>query len=838
MAAMGSDWNAVIQQNPSWEDESPSIRAGVASLAAQRICTTLKAVQQQQQPPAHAATSLPEQPECLGHPAHLIDLQRMTEHAAAKLEERLRHETSADVLASLVKLAQAIGDSLVLMLSRLNAGLVPIVAQAALSPAQCSGSALAAPRAVFALAERLLAAADGAGSLKQHRALLGQLARSLCQVAATAHAPAGTQLPGSFSVAAAAGLQKLLACISEALNRPPREIFAGVGGAPEAVAEEMQGAADRWRQDSAALLAVTTELLETLASLGSLQLPQKSTRGAAAEADAEAAEQAASAGSFWSDVRVTAGSSQVLDAPVARASSDRSREAAGEQGSKVTGDATNRNRAEGTGAKTKPLIQELDGDPPTSGGPNGRSQSPSQQEADRVSKGGVIIEEISDDVSGDAADASEAEVPVLTVCELADVLLACAVHGLDQRLDAPWASRETTSAATSVLERLAGHLTAARPSQKDKKGINGHRGTENALASSAVQALIVELLPLATPHLSSTLVETPEQQRQKARMEAYKGPDVFERAVAAQQLAWCIRRVGYRGLGAVVGYALPVIMAAAEDASPAVQNQGFWALHHLATEALPADLLWQKEALLKAARKCLVGCDELAWPAAASAACALAVSLEGRDIFGTGYEWVLGEMLTQGNSYAHVPSRRIAWLQAAQPLLQAMGLASVRHFSRLLPLLLEWLHAPDLDTRLAAAPVLHAVLKHTWPRLPAHAGLLWQHVAQEYTREAQFALKSEASAGQEVPSVGPVSGSGTMNGKDSSGGHGQSSGESNESYATTASEKRQELMAWLQRIAEVLWWAGSEPFREKVRAQQATDASSAALWKDLDRIKR
>lgn len=47
------------------------------------------------------------------------------------------------------------------------------------------------------------------------------------------------------------------------------------------------------------------------------------------------------------------------------------------------------------------------------------------------------------------------------------------------------------------------------------------------------------------------------------------------------------------------------------------------------TEALPADLLWQKEALLKAARKCLVGCDELAWPAAASAACALAVSLEG-----------------------------------------------------------------------------------------------------------------------------------------------------------------------------------------------------------------
>ena len=46
-------------------------------------------------------------------------------------------------------------------------------------------------------------------------------------------------------------------------------------------------------------------------------------------------------------------------------------------------------------------------------------------------------------------------------------------------------------------------------------------------------------------------------------------------------------------------------------------------------EALPADLLWQKEALLKAARKSLVGSEESAWPAAAAAACALAVTLGG-----------------------------------------------------------------------------------------------------------------------------------------------------------------------------------------------------------------
>ena len=37
--------------------------------------------------------------------------------------------------------------------------------------------------------------------------------------------------------------------------------------------------------------------------------------------------------------------------------------------------------------------------------------------------------------------------------------------------------------------------------------------------------------------------------------------------------------------------------------------------------------------------------------------------------------------------------------------MQALGLASVRYFSQLLPLPLEWLHADDSETRLLAAQV-------------------------------------------------------------------------------------------------------------------------------------
>ncbi len=75
------------------------------------------------------------------------------------------------------------------------------------------------------------------------------------------------------------------------------------------------------------------------------------------------------------------------------------------------------------------------------------------------------------------------------------------------------------------------------------------------------------------------------------------GPDVFARARAAQQLAWAVRRLGYRALGGVVNYGLPVVLAAASDPSPAVQRQGLRTLQHIATGVYTfLLLLWPLEA--------------------------------------------------------------------------------------------------------------------------------------------------------------------------------------------------------------------------------------------------
>lgn len=74
----------------------------------------------------------------------------------------------------------------------------------------------------------------------------------------------------------------------------------------------------------------------------------------------------------------------------------------------------------------------------------------------------------------------------------------------------------------------------------------------------------------------------------QAPLKPYEGPSVFQRAVAARQLAWLARSLRHPYLGALMPALLPAILTALDDPSPAVAVHGVWALHHLATEGLAA----------------------------------------------------------------------------------------------------------------------------------------------------------------------------------------------------------------------------------------------------------
>lgn len=72
--------------------------------------------------------------------------------------------------------------------------------------------------------------------------------------------------------------------------------------------------------------------------------------------------------------------------------------------------------------------------------------------------------------------------------------------------------------------------------------------------------------------------------------------------------------------------------------------------------------------------------------------------------------------------------RTCSWQHFLVLSLQVLGLHALRFFSTLMPLLLGWCQEPDQATCLAALQALREVVKHTWPRMPAHASFLWQQL--------------------------------------------------------------------------------------------------------------
>ena len=76
--------------------------------------------------------------------------------------------------------------------------------------------------------------------------------------------------------------------------------------------------------------------------------------------------------------------------------------------------------------------------------------------------------------------------------------------------------------------------------------------------------------------------------------------------------------------------------------------------------------------------------------------------------------------------------------------LQVLGLLSLRYFSSLMPLLLEWSKEDDQLTQLKALLVLQEVVTYTWPRMTAHASFLWSQL-QTISADQQFLPNSSTS---------------------------------------------------------------------------------------------
>ena len=94
-------------------------------------------------------------------------------------------------------------------------------------------------------------------------------------------------------------------------------------------------------------------------------------------------------------------------------------------------------------------------------------------------------------------------------------------------------------------------------------------------------------------------------------------------------------------------------------------------------------------------------------------------------------------LLEEAERHAHDPSRTTIWLETIpQELFPVLGLQLVASFRRLVPLLLEWCTSIQKKVRLGSLRAVHAVICATWPRMPAHAAVIWDVVEAAYQDES------------------------------------------------------------------------------------------------------
>ncbi|GFR48243.1 hypothetical protein Agub_g10106 [Astrephomene gubernaculifera] len=302
----------------------------------------------------------------------------------------------------------------------------------------------------------------------------------------------------------------------------------------------------------------------------------------------------------------------------------------------------------------------------------------------------------------------------------------------------PWAD-SGVSGVTVACEGLLGALHArTRASPAPSRALRSSSAASGCGAASLAlltaeevseQDLIASCLPeLLRDKIRPIVVQRHVQELEEGPIKPYTGPDTFTRAVAARRLAWLLMRSRHPFVGEALRLALPAVLACCDDPAPGVGQYGISMLHAVAVECLAADLQWQRELLLEQARRLVVGCQEQLWRLACPAAVALVRRIEGKDPRAPGFHRLASELLTEAERQAHVPARRTAFLPPAACLLTCLGLTSLRYAGRLMPLLLEWLHAHDEETRVGSLRVLAVVVRVTWPRVEAHAEALWRHL--------------------------------------------------------------------------------------------------------------
>ncbi|KAG6549634.1 hypothetical protein Mapa_008612 [Marchantia paleacea] len=226
---------------------------------------------------------------------------------------------------------------------------------------------------------------------------------------------------------------------------------------------------------------------------------------------------------------------------------------------------------------------------------------------------------------------------------------------------------------------------------------------------------------------------------------SYANGSLDSSIVAAHQMDWIVRQLEHADLESHSSLIVPCLLTALDHFSPEVKRRAMRSFLHVAKNMNPREFRWNKDVILEAVSRSLVGCEDL-WPVAVKLAITTVTCCEGNNPRSSWYRQFLGEMLLELERHRDDQARRVIWLQEITPLIEAMGLVLVAHFSRLLPLLYYWLHAPDDLTCLLALARLRTVIIYTWPRVPAHIKRFTEEAVKAYFESSTRKLVTDVQS--------------------------------------------------------------------------------------------
>ncbi|KAF6251398.1 hypothetical protein COO60DRAFT_621989 [Scenedesmus sp. NREL 46B-D3] len=571
--------------------------------------------------------------------------------------------------------------------------------------------------------------------------------------------PCVSGIPSDAHASLAAAALPSLELLLQQLLEPPAAVFSGFGDAPCEPGQETEAAGVRYREAAAAQLQLVLLLLR---QLGPLQMP------AAAEEDGQTAAAEWENGRNRNRPRCVVGIVEIAE----------------EEDSSSSDAYTAQQQAQ---ARLQQqilqalLVCALYAQQDTLGCPTELCSSRASANAAADASATTASDPPQQRPNVDTGSSNSSQLP-------ADLDLFCSsvvAEGL--ALFSPWSNRACHLQCHRILQQLASAIAAAQPEVQALQQ-QGQQGCWQQLLSQLLPQLLECLRDtLMAQHRHNRALDNGE-------LGAYKGPGTFRRCLAARQLAWMTRHMQPHPPPSslqrprsssssskqqpaqpnkqqqeqqqdqqLVGQLLPLLLAVTDDPSPSVQRYGHAGLGWLGLTGLThTSSSSSPDSLTAHATASPIGSsgpgsqpvndfvshissspDSLAEVSGVSGQqtgqcqshCAPACSMLTPGVSharaaSLAWHHLLQELIIEAERSTHKPQQRIIFMGCLGRLLPCVGLYVLRHTASLMPLLLEWSHACDKASVLAAVRLLGCLVRHAWPRVGAHAGVIWRHLVE------------------------------------------------------------------------------------------------------------